>query len=647
MPAEKEILQSIFDHIPVMISFFDATGRLMYVNREWEQALGWTLEEARSRDIVADTYPDGADRAAAREFLRRAEGRWGRFQPTTKDGRRLETTWMRVQLSDGSRIGFGLDVTDRMRAETALAESQRRFASVFQSAPVALGMSTIAEGRIIDVNERWSEILGYAKEEVVGRRNSELNLSVDQGLRQTLVEQVRAHGVLRDVAIQVRAKSGDMRDLLVSMVSIDAGSDEAIWISSMLDTTDTKRVQAERDRLLASEQAARAAAEAALERLRIIQRITEPTLSFLRFDQRLSELLVRLSETLGGDWATVLFPDANETLLVQQAVHGIDLPGRRASYDSPFGKVFFAGQAAIITRQELMGGTGNSSWVRDAGLRSAMLAPLVVEGRATGVLAVGSMRETAFDEEKLKILEMVALRVAPTVERARLVRVARAAHERLAMVSRRLLNAQERERQRIAVELHDDLGQVLTAVKIHLETLQRAATGPMNRELTGAVERVDEAMQRVRELALDLRPSALDDLGLAAALRGLIDRFARKMPFETHVSIDELPKLDPTIENTYFRLAQEALTNVARHARASNVWFDLHVLDDVVELSVRDDGVGFDASVARARAVSGQSIGLLGMEERAALAGAQFDIVTRPTGGTRLQVRFPLSDRAR
>jgi signal transduction histidine kinase len=104
-----------------------------------------------------------------------------------------------------------------------------------------------------------------------------------------------------------------------------------------------------------------------------------------------------------------------------------------------------------------------------------------------------------------------------------------------------------------------------------------------------------------------------------------------------------LPPLEPGLKTACFRVAQEALTNVDRHARADHVWIDLHVLDGALELSVRDDGTGFDVAAARDRAIHGASVGLLGMQERVALMGGEYEIVRVPAGGTEVRARFPLT----
>jgi signal transduction histidine kinase len=262
-----------------------------------------------------------------------------------------------------------------------------------------------------------------------------------------------------------------------------------------------------------------------------------------------------------------------------------------------------------------------------------------------GVVSVVSSRPRRFTEEELKLLLLVADRAAPAVELARLLEKLRAGRERQRALSRRLLTAQEEERRHLAIELHDELGQVLTAAQINLGFLERmsgAATAPTH--LRDAIASVDEATHRVRDLALDLRPSVLDDLGLAAALRWYGDRFARRTQVEVRVAVDPVPPLETELETACFRVAQEALTNVARHAQARRVWLDLKVLPDGVELAVRDDGIGFDVGSARERAIGGTSMGLLGMQERVSLVGGEFELLSVPGGGTEVRARFTVGE---
>jgi signal transduction histidine kinase len=217
-------------------------------------------------------------------------------------------------------------------------------------------------------------------------------------------------------------------------------------------------------------------------------------------------------------------------------------------------------------------------------------------------------------------------------------------HERLRGLSRRLLEVQEEERGRLARDLHDDIGQALTALKIQLESLPRGESGAALRSrIEECVETTRHTIERVRQLSLSLRPSQLDDLGLAAALRSHLDRQARVAGIVPHFDALEAPaELAADTETACFRVAQEAINNVLRHAHARNLWLHLAMVGGQLALSVRDDGRGFDVESVRRRAGSAASLGLVGMEERVALVGGSFELRSLPGKGTVMLATFPL-----
>jgi signal transduction histidine kinase len=214
---------------------------------------------------------------------------------------------------------------------------------------------------------------------------------------------------------------------------------------------------------------------------------------------------------------------------------------------------------------------------------------------------------------------------------------------RLQALSRRVLEVQEEERRRLARELHDEIGQVLGAVSIHLHGLKSATPDLAWPRIDECLGIVDGAIQQVRNLALDLRPSMLDDLGLAAALRWLVDHQAQPAGLVAHFAAESsgMP-LPPDLGIACYRIVQEALTNVVRHARARQVWVELRQDEAEVHLVIRDDGIGFDLTEARRRAARGQSLGLLGIRERTELLGGQSAIESKPGHGTAIRVQFPV-----
>lgn len=217
-----------------------------------------------------------------------------------------------------------------------------------------------------------------------------------------------------------------------------------------------------------------------------------------------------------------------------------------------------------------------------------------------------------------------------------------AATQRLEALSRRLLHVQEAERRQLARELHDEIGQALTAAQLQLQTIVRYPDEPgWQGRLKDAAATLARALNQVRSLTLELRPPLIDELGLVPALRWLVERVAHSsgmtVEFEDQSPI---PRLPPDVEMACFRIAQEALNNVMRHATASRVRVGVAIDGDVLSLRVRDDGRGFNIHESLARAAEGGSLGLLGMQERARLAGGSVSWQSSPGGGTEVTAIF-------
>ena len=220
------------------------------------------------------------------------------------------------------------------------------------------------------------------------------------------------------------------------------------------------------------------------------------------------------------------------------------------------------------------------------------------------------------------------------------------ANHSLRKLSSRLMQVQEEERSRLARDLHDEIGQLLTALKIDLQAVQHSAVGQARSgSLLDSLALVDRLLTQVRTLALDLRPSLLDDLGLVPALRWYANKQAERNGWMLHFSVEGMAERVPSlIEVACFRSVQEALTNIAKYASAKTIDLTLHRHDQEVTLIIQDDGVGFDVFSARQRARGGESMGLFGMEERVRLAGGALEISSTPSRGTTLLLHFPLTE---
>jgi signal transduction histidine kinase len=261
------------------------------------------------------------------------------------------------------------------------------------------------------------------------------------------------------------------------------------------------------------------------------------------------------------------------------------------------------------------------------------------------------------DERELFSVQSATHTAAIAIEKHRADEQLARSRDVLRQLSVNLLEAQEAERRHLARELHDEVGQTLTATKIMLEGLKEQTIrvpiegavqqSPLSNAaplFANAVQNVDHLLKMVRNLSLNLRPPMLDDFGLVSALRWLLDQHNKSTGRIVELDADyNLDNPDTTIETACFRTAQEALTNITRHAQAKKVSISLRNDAEGITLVVTDDGVGFDVESSQKKAQHGDSLGLINMQERAGLVGGRMEIISALGKGTEVRARFPLA----
>jgi two-component system sensor histidine kinase UhpB len=215
--------------------------------------------------------------------------------------------------------------------------------------------------------------------------------------------------------------------------------------------------------------------------------------------------------------------------------------------------------------------------------------------------------------------------------------------DRLQQLSRRLLAVQEEERRHLSRELHDEFGQLLATISLHLHAAKALAGTSAHDSLQQALTLLQRAGAEVRDLALELRPTMLETAGVDATLRWLAQQHQQLTGIETNV-IGHLGELSGECAIACFRIVQEALTNVVRHAGAQHVWISLSESEDLVELNIRDDGVGFDAARILKTPLHQRHLGLDGMRERVEILGGTLHVESQPGHGTCVAVSLPLSE---
>jgi signal transduction histidine kinase len=270
-------------------------------------------------------------------------------------------------------------------------------------------------------------------------------------------------------------------------------------------------------------------------------------------------------------------------------------------------------------------------------------------GRVTlGIVGLTSGEKHHFTPEPLQLLTAVTSELGVLVENARLhTEIERrlgelhAAHEQLQYLSQRLLGVQEMERRHIARELHDEIGQLLTALQLLLDIAGQSPADAMATSQHKAQTLVHELMDRVRNLSLDLRPPMLDDLGLLPALLWHFKRYTT----QSHVAVDFRHtglggrRFRTDLETAAYRVVQEALTNVARHAQVKHAAMRIWTTHNTLGVQIEDQGIGFDPQTS-----SVDRLGLVGMRERVRLLSGTLTIEAAPGAGTRITAEWPLTD---
>jgi PAS domain S-box-containing protein len=493
------------------------------------------------------------------------------------------------------------DITERKRAEQALARSRQRYRTLVDHLPQRVFLKD-RDGRLVSVNKTFARLVRRAPAEVVGLTAHDLlpgpladRISADdlrimtRGVMEEYDEEMAAHGrraIVHTIKVPVRDERGEIAGVL-----------GISW-----DITEQRRMEA----ALARE---RKLTDAMLNAMPGVLFLVDRDWRPIHWNPRLEEVTGYSTEEIAR--LTVLdFGDDAAKLSIAA--------GLRQAFDDGRAEA----ESELLTRD-------------GARVPHYLHAVRVQIAGRPHVLAVGIDIRARREAE-------AALRQKDEDLKAQ----QRLAYDRLQALSRRLLEIQETERRQLARELHDELGQVLTAAKIQLQSLERfpdpssLATG-----LKDAAETVERALGEVRSLSLELRPPLLDDLGLRAALRWLLDQQAKRCGIRVRLLSRHLrDRFDPPIETACFRIAQEALNNAVKHAHAYGVTFELLEVDRMLHLHARDDGGGFDVAAARTRAQHGGSLGLIGMEERAALAGGGIEWTSVPGRGTDVHAWFPLTE---
>jgi PAS domain S-box-containing protein len=487
------------------------------------------------------------------------------------------------------------ELADRMQAERATRASDERFAKAFNLSPLRMGIVRIRDGEVVAVNECWVRDMGFTREEVIGR--SIFDLTAWAGAETGRIRELLKAGIpVHNWEAQARTKSGEVRTTLVSGEVIElSGEPCMLWVS--YDITERKRSE---KALRESEELFRTSFENATAGVCLVG--TDGR--FLSVNHTLCELLGYSREELEKLSFNDITLDEDRHIgssFVSRAILG-------ETNSANFEKRYVRKDGQVIWAYV------SSALVRHPG-----------EGRSYFISYIQDITERKHAEEQLTTKS-----------------------EQLRALMSSLRSAREKEGIRIAREIHDELGSALTSMKWDLEAIDRVVSGVGDAVLSSSLQAkitamsgvVDTTIDVVRRISAELRPSILDDLGLAAAVEWQAQQFQTRTGITCSYacSISHI-ELDAEQSTAVFRIFQEALTNVLRHAKATRIDVSIGEEEEELVLRVRDNGRG----ILESERTGLRSLGLLGMKERADLMGGSIEITGFHGTGTVVVLRVPYS----
>jgi PAS domain S-box-containing protein len=366
-----------------------------------------------------------------------------------------------------------------------------------------------------------------------------------------------------------------------------------------------------------------------------------------------------VGKALRADRCAVLLLASDGNHLEVKGFYSEDPADAQRLIDKRFAIVNEAKWKNIITKRKLLvtndlpasfSGSELKNHCLKEGIKSVLASGMFFGKKMVGVLSISCIKEQrTFNQEEMKLIQAIANQIAVAIENARLMEVVKKHTQDLKELSSQLMKVQENERKRIARELHDEVGQMLQSMKMNLDRIRRNLTAEPTRTedtkdwLIDTEKLLSQTIDDIRTLTFDLRPSMLDDFGLISTLRWYIGDFAKRSNIKVVLKgKEEKYRFPLEIEVNLYRIIQEALTNVAKHAQATEVSIFLSQKDSTTILSVKDNGKGFDANTVLSSPQRG--MGIFNMKERVSLLGGSFEIISQPRKGTRVNVKIPFTE---
>ncbi len=530
--------------------------------------------------------------------------------------------------------GVVTDITDRKEAEEALRQSEGRYRLLMENASDGIIILN-RRGHMLKVNSKISEMLKCSSEELIGLDFAKLLTPEELQTDPVNLQSLLTGETLLKERYLVRADGSQIPvEISARMIEPDR------LLAILRDITERKRV--ERREKLAHELGLQLATVLNPETL-LAETVNRLKNSLDYYHVHVYLIDTPPNESSATPWLIVAEGTGEAGVRLKNEKHAISLQAERSLVAQA------ARRQQPIVVNDVTQSPNHLPNLLLPHTRSEVALPLFTGQQLIGVLDIQHTRVDRFDLNEVRTLEIVAnqLSVALTnaqffQEQQRLLEQVRAGQLRLQHLSHRLVEVQEAERRHIARELHDEVGQLLTGLKLTLEMSHRLPPAEIKASLNEPQTLVNELIKQVRELSLELRPAMLDDLGLLPTLQWHFERYTAKTKIRVNMNSRGLNgQLSSPIETAAYRIIQEALTNVARHTNVREADIDIWLENKNLYIQVKDKGNGFDIKIAQ---TIGKSSGLSGMQERAVLLGGSLTIETVPGNGTCVTARLPLAD---
>ena len=631
LKRSEERFRSLVRYASDIIAILDAEGTILYESPAVERVLGFRPEERIGTDAFSHVHSDdlGTVRSRFADLLEDPDRRFSaEYRTLDSDGnwRCFEAIGTNL-LDDPVVRGIVIntrDISERRRAEKALRDSEELYRTVVEQAAENIFVVDLESKRILEANAALQRSLGYTLEELKAMTLYDVvaydREDIDENTERIVAEGKHFVGERKHLR-----KDGSLVDVEVNVGVIPYGERRALCVVAH-DVTEHKRSEAALRHSLS-----------VLMALREAGQVLSSTLESEEIVSRLLEIMRSVA-------------DLTAAVISRRNQQGNLRVWRSAGLEDLWPRVRFlpeakAARGAVLENQEQQlftlkrPGSEVESCV-------VLCLPIGARDRIFGVLEAYG-QESLAQGDMQEILSSLTSQAASALENARLYKDLGERERALQSLVERLLGAQEEERRRVAYEVHDGLAQVAVAAHQNLQAFARRhpPEGEQgNRELERILGQVRATVSDARRVIANLRPTVLDDLGLAAAISLEVERLNEEgyqVDYEEHLGDERLPG---EIEIALFRVAQEALTNVRKHARTRWVSIELRRRDGEIYLEVRDSGRGFDpAALETLGGGPGERVGFAGMRERVSMLGGELEIRSRPDAGASIAVTIPLT----